>query len=101
VALARVLIASAGADSREAIERALTRALELARSREFLMLEPQIHAALAALARLCGDAQGAEREGAEAERIMVEIGAPAEALDPLRDLMTPSAAASTAPAGSA
>jgi class 3 adenylate cyclase/tetratricopeptide (TPR) repeat protein len=99
IALARVLTATEGADAREAIESALRRAKELSRSSESPTLEPQIHAELAALARLCGDMQLAEREGAEAERIMVEIGAPAEALGPLRDLMTPPAATGATSAG--
>jgi class 3 adenylate cyclase/tetratricopeptide (TPR) repeat protein len=96
LALAEVMICTKGADARESIEHALGRAMEVSHATGSLSLEPQIHAELAALARVSGDTQLAEREGAEAERIMLEIGAPPEALGPLRDLMAPSAAAGAA-----
>jgi hypothetical protein len=68
-------MATEGVEESEAIESALCGALELAKQSESLAHEPQIHLALAALARLRGDEAGAVREEAEAERILAEIGA--------------------------
>jgi adenylate cyclase len=75
VALARVLLASSGRVSREAIEAALARALELACRTGAKAYEPLVHVELAELARRGGDERRRERELREAHRLFTEIGA--------------------------
>ena len=75
LALARVLLGSAGPAARSEIEAALARALELARDTEAKAFEPLVHVELAELARQSGDEEGRERELREAHRLFTEIGA--------------------------
>jgi tetratricopeptide (TPR) repeat protein len=75
LALARVLLGSAGAGARAEIEAALTRALELARETDAKAFEPLVHVELAELAHQTGDQEGRERELREAQRLFTEIGA--------------------------
>ena len=75
LALARVLLGSAGPAARAEIEAALARALELARDTEAKAFEPLVHVELAELARQSGDEEGRERELREAHRLFTEIGA--------------------------
>jgi class 3 adenylate cyclase/tetratricopeptide (TPR) repeat protein len=78
IALAQVLIATEGAAAGERIESVLARAMQVARESGALVYEPQIHHELAALARLRGDEAGAEREQAQAERILAGFRAPGD-----------------------
>jgi class 3 adenylate cyclase len=75
LALARVLLGSAGAATRAEIEAALARALELARETGAKAFEPLIHVELAELARRSGEEEERERELREAHRLFTEIGA--------------------------
>ena len=75
LALARVLLGSAGPAARAEIEAALARALELARDTGAKAFEPLVHVELAELARQSGDQEGRERELREAHRLFTEIGA--------------------------
>ena len=75
LALARVLLGSAGPAARAEIEAALARALELARDTGAKAYEPLVHVELAELARQSGDEEGRERELREAHRLFTEIGA--------------------------
>jgi hypothetical protein len=75
LALARVLLGSAGAIARAEIEAALARALELARETDAKAFEPLVHVELAELAHQTGDQEGRERELREAQRLFTEIGA--------------------------
>jgi adenylate cyclase len=75
LALARVLLGSAGLAARQEIEAALARALELVRDTEAKASEPLVHVELAELARQCGDEEGRERELRQALRVAEEIGA--------------------------
>ena len=79
LALARVLLGSAGPAARAEIEAALARALELARDTSAKAFEPMIHVELAELARQSGDEEGRERELREAHRLFTEIGATGQA----------------------
>jgi class 3 adenylate cyclase/tetratricopeptide (TPR) repeat protein len=91
LALARVLLASAGPAARaeiETIKTALARALELARDRGAKAYEPLVHVELAELARQCGDEEGRERELREAHRLFTEIGASGHAERLLAELAT-------------
>jgi class 3 adenylate cyclase len=72
--LTAALQASDGERLQQRIEAALSRALGLANETGALATEPQIHNALAALARLRGNEAEAEREEAEAERILADVG---------------------------
>jgi adenylate cyclase len=75
LALARVLLGSAGTAARAEIEAALARALELARETGAKAYEPLVHVELAELARQSGDEEGRERELREAHRVFSEAGA--------------------------
>jgi class 3 adenylate cyclase/tetratricopeptide (TPR) repeat protein len=75
LALARVLLGSAGPAARAQIEAALTRALELAHETGAKAYEPLVRVELAELARQSGDQEGRERELREAHRLFTEIGA--------------------------
>ena len=65
IALAQVLLATQGVAAGERVEAVLGRAMEVARESGARVFEPQIHRELAALARLRGDEDAAERRGAE------------------------------------
>jgi tetratricopeptide (TPR) repeat protein len=69
IALAQVLIATRGATAGERIDSVLAGALRVAGAGGAHAFEPQIHRELAALARLRGDDDTAEREQVEASRI--------------------------------
>jgi tetratricopeptide (TPR) repeat protein len=75
IAVARVLLGSAGASAREEIEAALGRALELVGETEARVWEPMVHVELAELARQSGEEEEHERELREAHRLFTEIGA--------------------------
>jgi class 3 adenylate cyclase/tetratricopeptide (TPR) repeat protein len=75
LALARVLLGSAGPAAREQIEAALARALELGRYTGSKAFQPLVHVELAELARQSGDQERHERELREAHRLFTEIGA--------------------------
>jgi class 3 adenylate cyclase/tetratricopeptide (TPR) repeat protein len=75
LALARVLLGSAGPAAGAEIEATLARALELARDTGARAFEPLVHVELAELARQSGDQGGRERELREAHRLFAEIGA--------------------------
>ena len=75
LALARVLLASAGATARAEIEGALARALEVARETRMKAYEPLVHVELTELARQSGDEEDRQRELREAHRLFTEIGA--------------------------
>ena len=69
---ARALCAKGDGGLEEARAAAL-RALDLAHETDALAAEPQIHAALAAVARRAGDAAEAERRHAQAARILAQV----------------------------
>jgi tetratricopeptide (TPR) repeat protein len=75
LALARVLLGSAGTAERKQIEAALTRALQLARDTGAKAFEPLVHAELAELARQSAEEEACQRELHEAHRLFTEIGA--------------------------
>jgi class 3 adenylate cyclase len=75
IALARVLLGSAGPSARQEIEAALRHALELARETEARVWEPMVHVELAELARQRGEEEEHNRELREAHRLFTEIGA--------------------------
>ena len=75
LALARVLLGSAGLAARAEIEAALGRALDLVRQTGAKAFEPQVHVELAELARQSGDQEGRERELREAHCLFTQIGA--------------------------
>ena len=75
VALARALLADAGADECDAIERALARGFELARASGARVFLPQLVELRAELAGLQGDAAARERDLREALRLYTEMGA--------------------------
>jgi ATP/maltotriose-dependent transcriptional regulator MalT len=75
LALARVLLGSAGAAARDEIEAALARTLDLARDTGVRVIEPMILVELTELARQSGDEDGRERELREAHRLFTETGA--------------------------
>ena len=75
LALAQILLASAGARAEAEIEAAVARALEVVRLLEFKAYEPTAHEVLAGLAQALGDEARAERELFEAHRLYTEIGA--------------------------
>jgi hypothetical protein len=75
LALARVLLASAGAAARAEIEAALARALELARETGAKAFEPLVHVEFAELARQGGEEEQRERALREAHRLFTDIGA--------------------------
>src|SRR5437773_3170327 len=72
LALARVLLGSAGPAARAEIEASLARALELARDTGAKAFEPLVHVELAELARQSGDQEGRERELREAYRLFTD-----------------------------
>jgi tetratricopeptide (TPR) repeat protein len=74
--LGRVLMGMEGAAGAGAAEEALNGALAMAAETGYRALEPQVRRELAELARLRGDRAGAEREEAEAQRLLAEFGAP-------------------------
>jgi predicted ATPase/class 3 adenylate cyclase len=82
LALARVLLSTAGPDAHEQTKSALARALRLARDTGAKALEPLIHIELAELSRQSGDREGREGELRQAQRQFAQIGAtgPAERL---------------------
>jgi hypothetical protein len=75
LALARVLLGSAGAAARAETGAPLARALELARETGAKAFEPLVHVELAELAHQSGDHEGRERELLEAHRLFTEMGA--------------------------
>ena len=75
LALARVLLGSAGFGARAQIGAALGRALELVRETGAKAYEPLVHVELAELARQSDDQEGHERELRKAHRVFSEIGA--------------------------
>jgi adenylate cyclase len=75
LALARVLLGSAGAGARAEIEAALARSLELARETGAKAFVPPVRVELAELAHQSGDQERRERELHEAHRLLTEIGA--------------------------
>jgi hypothetical protein len=77
--LARVLIATEGAQAAGAIQEALMRAFVLVEETGAPSMEPSIHVELAELARLKGDEAGRQRELLEAQRLFSSIGAPLRA----------------------
>jgi class 3 adenylate cyclase/tetratricopeptide (TPR) repeat protein len=79
LALARVLLHTAGAAAREAIEAALGTALELAHETGGTGTEPFIRVELAQLAALVGDGARRRQELREAQRLFTEMGAPVQA----------------------
>jgi tetratricopeptide (TPR) repeat protein len=70
IGLAKVLIATQGAAAGERIDAILTGALRVVGQSEARVFEPQIREQRAALARLRGDDLTAQREEAEAERLI-------------------------------
>jgi tetratricopeptide (TPR) repeat protein len=91
IALARVLLGSAGPSAREEIEAALRRALELARETEARVWEPMVHVELAELARNSGQEGECQRGLREAHRLFTEIGASGHAERLAGQLATPAA----------
>jgi adenylate cyclase len=89
IALARVLLGSAAPSTREEIEGALRRALELARESEAKVWEPLAHVEFAGLARQNGDEEACQAELREAHRLFAEIGASARAERLSAELATP------------
>jgi adenylate cyclase len=75
IALARVLLGSAGPSARQKIAATLRRALEFTRETEARVWEPMVHVELAELARQGGEEEEHERELREAHRLFTEIGA--------------------------
>jgi adenylate cyclase len=75
LALARVLLGSAGIAERKQIQGALARALQLTRDTGAKAYEPLIHVELAELARQSGEEEERQRELREAHRLFTEIGA--------------------------
>jgi tetratricopeptide (TPR) repeat protein len=75
LALARVLLRSAGPGARDRIEASLGRVLELERGVGAKAYIPMAHVELAELARQSADPEGRERELREAHRLFTEIGA--------------------------
>ena len=75
LALARILLTSAGPGTQEEIEEVLARALEIARDTGGKVYEPLIRVELAELARQRSDGEGRERELREAHRLFTVIGA--------------------------
>ena len=74
-----------GLRAAEQVESALARALQLAKETEGLLHEPKIRVERAALARLRGDYDQAERQEAEAGRILEACGAADGTLEGLRE----------------
>jgi DNA-binding SARP family transcriptional activator/tetratricopeptide (TPR) repeat protein len=75
LSLARVLLAGDGAGAATAVEAALARALELARTTGALAFEPLAREELAELSRRAGDAPAHERELRTAQRLFAAMGA--------------------------
>jgi tetratricopeptide (TPR) repeat protein len=75
LALARVLLGSAGLTAGAQIEAALRQASKLARQTGAKAIDPQVHVELAELARQAGDGETHERELRNAHRLFTEIGA--------------------------
>src|SRR5262245_5868313 len=75
LALARVLLARAGADAKNEIESALATCLSLVQQTEARAYEPHVHEARAELAHLRGHAALRERELREARGLFIAIGA--------------------------
>ncbi len=73
--LARILLESEGAKSKDRIEALLARALSLAEETGYGRHTPHIHEVLAALGRLLGDDVARGRELREAHRLYTEMGA--------------------------
>jgi class 3 adenylate cyclase/tetratricopeptide (TPR) repeat protein len=86
LALARVLLGSAGPAARAEIEAALARALELARDTGAKAFEPLVHVERAELARQSGDEEGRARELREAHRLFTAMGAAGHAARLAREL---------------
>jgi len=89
LALARVLLGSAGAGAAADVQPLLARALELARQTGAKAFEPLVHVELAELARQNGDEDGHKRELREAHRLFTEIGASGHAERLAGELATP------------
>jgi class 3 adenylate cyclase/tetratricopeptide (TPR) repeat protein len=75
LALARVMLRSAGTAARDQIAAALNRALELVHTTSAKAFEPMVHVELAELARQTGDEAARRRELREAHRLFNDIGA--------------------------
>lgn len=75
LALARVLLRTAGAAEEDAIRTALAAALALVRSTGAASYEPLVRVALAELARHTGDEAARQRELGAAHRLFTELGA--------------------------
>jgi class 3 adenylate cyclase len=75
LALARVLLGSAGTAERAQIEAALAHALQLAGDTGAKAYEPLVHVELAELARQGGEEEERQRELRDAHRLFTEIGA--------------------------
>ena len=73
IALAQVLLAGEGAAAAERIDAVLARAMRVARDSGARIYELQIHRELVGLARLCGDEVAAERNEAEATRLVAAM----------------------------
>jgi class 3 adenylate cyclase/tetratricopeptide (TPR) repeat protein len=74
--VARARLISDGAEAEREIRAELERALALVREAGALAFEPRVHVALAELADAAGDEEGAQRERANAQQLLVEMGAP-------------------------
>jgi hypothetical protein len=83
--LARALLGSEATGSKEAIEAALVRALEVV-GETGGKLEPAIRLELAELARLAGDDTARERDLRAAHRLFTEMGATARAEQVAKEL---------------
>jgi tetratricopeptide (TPR) repeat protein len=90
LALARVLLGSAGPAARVEIETALARVLELAQDTGAKAFEPLVHVELAELAHETGDQDGRERELREAHRLFTGIDATGHAERLAAELQLPS-----------
>src|SRR5439155_3965766 len=86
LALARVLLGSAGVAARAEIEAALAHALEVVRETGAKAFEPLVHVERTELARQSGDAEGRERELREAHRLFTAMGATGHAARLAREL---------------
>jgi class 3 adenylate cyclase/tetratricopeptide (TPR) repeat protein len=86
LALARVLVATRGAEARSAVEAALAAAVGLIGQTGAGGLAPDVHLVHAELARVLGDGATRTRELAAARELLVEMGAPLRAEQVAREL---------------
>jgi tetratricopeptide (TPR) repeat protein len=89
LALARVLLGSAGTAAHAEIDAALADALKLARDTGAKAFEPLVHVELAELSRQLGEEEGCQHELREAHRLFTEIGASGHAERLSGELATP------------